>query len=161
MTKTILLAGAAGLLAGCVAEAPYAVAPGPGKTYAEFQRDDAACRTPAAAAPAGASASAQVSGDLYYRCMAARGEIVSATPAYAAYPAVAAAPYPYPAYPYAAYPYGYPYTWPYVAPSIGIGIGFGIGYRDWGWDRGHWEGGGWDHERWGGWHGDGHFGGRR
>lgn len=132
MTKFAILAAAALALGGCVVAEPLAVAPGQGKTYAQFQADDTTCR----AAPAGTTATATG----YYQCMAAHGELVTSTRP-AAYPAYAY-PYAYPGYvypygyPYGYYPYafGYPYAPAYVGPSFGVGIGVRIGH---GYDHGY------------------------
>ncbi len=169
--NAVFLAGAAAALGGCVAEAPLSVAPGQGKTYADFQRDDAACRTgPAAPAtgsvstPATATAQTAAPEGTYYQCMAAKGDMVIANRAvaYPAYPAYAGYPYPYayPAYGYPfGYPYGYPYSAAYLGPYVGLGVGIGIGgyYGGRGWhggDRGGYHGGGY-----GGYHGGGYHGG--
>lgn len=105
----------AGLLAGCVAYPPVVV-PGPGKTEAAFQQDDAACRAAIAKAPPPAP---QAPGpDPYAQCMVGRGNVLGPPPPP---PPVV---YAYPAYP--AYPYDDP--WLYGGPVV-------IG--GWGWGGGH------------------------
>lgn len=153
------LVGAAATLGGCVATPLLSVVPGQGKSYADLQRDDAACRAaPVAATTAPATATATTS-PAYYQCMAARGELVVANRT-AAYPAYAATPYyPY-AYPAYGYPYyGYPYSAAYLAPYVGLGIGLGFGGGFYGgryWHRGfEHHGFGHGHFR-GGWHGHRH-----
>ena len=121
------------LVGGCVSNTPLSVAPGAGKSYADLERDDAACRAAAAGA---ATASTTAQPTTYYQCMSARGEMVIANRP-VAYPAYAGYPYPYPFY-------GYPYSTAYLAPYVGFGIGIGIG-------SGHYHGGGWH----GGYHGGG------
>ena len=144
-----LLSGAVAALGGCVSEAPLSVAPGQGKTYADFQRDDAACRvTPAApvtgSATTPATAQAAAPEANYYQCMSAKGDMVIANRT-VAYPAYAAYPYPY-AYPGFGYPYAYPYygypgSAAYLAPYVGLGIGIGIGGGYYGGGRGYYGGG--------------------
>lgn len=126
------LAGAGLALSGCVA-APLTVVPGQGRSYAQFQSDDAACRAAPATTQATASAT---TASAYYQCMSARGNLVVADRT-VAYPAYLGAPYyayPYPAYPYSyaypSYPYGYPYPPPPVRPYVGFGLGIGFG-RGW------------------------------
>jgi hypothetical protein len=139
------IAAVGAALGGCVAEAPaLSVAPGQGKSYADLQRDDAACRAsvapataPSAAVTAPGSTAPVASGSNYYQCMQARGELIVANRP-VPYPVYAGsyAPYygysyyggPYYGYPYYGYPYyGYPYPATYVGPYVGIGIGFGFG----------------------------------
>ncbi len=132
--------GAMLALAGCVASGPLTVIPGQGRSYADLQRDDTACRaapvaataTTTATAGAASTAAAAPAGD-YYRCMQSRGNLLvahDAAPAYAyGYPAGYGYGYAYPAaYPYYGYPYyaGYPYGG-FYGPALGLGIGIGIG----------------------------------
>lgn len=181
----ILLAGG---LAGCVAPqpplppTPLVAVPGPAKTEAAFQQDDAACRAATAslssnapvqptaeqlraaqsAAPeAGAvppSAETLPPGAAYLRCMTARQNLVQplapAVPLYAYYPA-------YPVY--AGVGFGYPFFYDDLF-AVRFGFGFGgfgyrgYGYRDYGGHRdyGGYRGGGYG----GGFRGAGGFGGR-
>jgi hypothetical protein len=123
------LAGAAGIalmLTGCVV-APLTAVPGPEKTAAQFQGDDAACR--AAVAASGTAQNEAAANSAYLQCMQGRGNaLVAASPTYAytypyAYPGYA---YPYPAY----YPWGYSPYWAPYGVEVGVGpVWWGRGWR--------------------------------
>ncbi len=165
MSRTVALGALllTGVLAGCVAppppppqQPPLVAVPGPAKTQAEFQGDDAACRAAVAVLPSDAPAqptaeqvrAAQAAGQpavppppaealppgvAYLRCMTSRQNLVQPlappVPLYAYYPA-------YPVY--AGIGFGYPFFYDDVfALRFGYGFGFGrfgygYGYRGFG-----------------------------
>lgn len=172
-------------LAGCVAPPPVPLiaVPGPSKTEATFQQDDAACRTAAtqpppvvqpvatsgptsttAPAPANGQAAPQPvaaqpptlpPGTAYLHCMAAQGNPVVPLPS--VQPAYGYYP-PYPAYP-GYYGYGY-YPWLYGGGFVGFGF-YGGCCGPW-YGRGWGSWGGWGRGSWGGgWGGWGRGGFRR
>jgi hypothetical protein len=164
-----------GVLAGCVApppplppQAPLVAVPGPAKTQADFQQDDAACRAAVAGLPPGApnqpsaeqvraaQAAAQANvapppaealppGVAYLRCMTARQNLVQPlappVPLYAYYPA-------YPVY--AGIGFGYPFFYDDV---FAIRFGYGFGYGRYGYGYGYRGFGGYGHRGYGGYGG--------
>ncbi len=154
--RLAFVSGGLAMLAGCVAvpppqPAPLVVLPGQQKTYAEFQRDDAACRPGGPAALPTAAPNLNAEPHLaYVQCMASRGNNAVPVPQ---------------VYPYPAYTYGYTSYYPWVyGPAFwggyGLGIGFGAyygSYYRYGWGGYGGRYGGYGH--YGGYRGYGHYGG--
>ena len=154
-----LAAAVAVAVSGCASPSPTGPAvvavPGPNKTLAQFQLDDASCHRyaqtrvgePGAGSTqaADAGAAAQRTYDIsYIQCMVASGDKLQsyATNAEAVPGPYAYLPYPY-AYPYFGYGYGYPGF--FGGPVIAFGFGGGWGGWHGGWGGGRYGGRRWVH----------------